>query len=420
MAKTYQLYDFMYYPNIAFKMSAIQPFTWSGALTKQHHSPWCTAKWFITKFWFIFGATNLIYQTIGMFIYLLAPQSAHLYTAANMEPEYQIALVAQISETGGIMGLTLVAACKMFIMFWHGKRIAKLLEELQEIFPHEHVQHDSNALYRVQYFAKISGNLMKRTMIFFIFAFCFYNSLPFLEIIYEHFAADQHIMYLYQSNTWYPWQTKENSKTWWNFTAAYLCQLQSSLTGVSFIMAGEFMLCFFITQMQMHFDYLRNALRSLNAASAKANEELKILIIYHIKLLRFSKEINIIFNISFLVNFITSSVAICLMAFSMVMISMSHTFKYSVGLLSFLVFNFFICYNGSEFTTSSDELMPSAFYNNWYDGDISYRRMILFFMMRSCESNVLRAYKFATVSMPTFMAILKLSYQLFTFVSAVG
>lgn len=49
--------------------------------------------------------------------------------------------------------------------------------------------------------------------------------------------------------------------------------------------------------------------------------------------------------------------------------------------------------------------MPSAFYNNWYDGDIYYRRMILFFMMRSCESNVLRAYKFATVSMPTFMAV---------------
>lgn len=127
---------------------------------------------------------------------------------------------------------------------------------------------------------------MKRTTIFFIFAFCFYNSLPFLEIIYEYYAEDMHIMYRYQSNTWYPWQTKENFKTWWNFTAAYLCQLQSSLTGVSFIMAGEFMLCFFITQMQMHFDYLRNALKILDASSSKANEELKYLIAYHIKLLR--------------------------------------------------------------------------------------------------------------------------------------
>lgn len=127
---------------------------------------------------------------------------------------------------------------------------------------------------------------MKRTTIFFIFAFCFYNSLPFLEMLYQFYMADMHIMYSYQSNTWYPWQTKENSRTWWNFLASYLCQLQSSLTGVSFIMAGEFMLCFFITQMQLHFDYLRNALLSLDAASTEANNNLKFLIAYHIKLLR--------------------------------------------------------------------------------------------------------------------------------------
>lgn len=146
MAKFYQLHDFMYYPNIAFKMSAIQPFTWSGSLAKHQQQTsqlkcLSSLKWFLTKVWFLFGATNLLYQTLGMLIYLLVPKSANMYTAANMESEYQIALVAQISETGGIMGLTLVGACKMFIMFWHGKRISKLLEELQEIFPHEHVQH---------------------------------------------------------------------------------------------------------------------------------------------------------------------------------------------------------------------------------------------------------------------------------------
>lgn len=153
MAKTYQFHHFMHYPNMAFKMSAIPPFNWhnsSQTLTQQqqpeHHqhflyTPRQTLKWFVTKIWFIFGATNLIYQTFGMLIYLLAPQSANLYTASNMEPEKQIALVALISETGGIMGLTMVAVCKMFIMFWHGKRISNLLKELQEMFPSEREQH---------------------------------------------------------------------------------------------------------------------------------------------------------------------------------------------------------------------------------------------------------------------------------------
>lgn len=53
----------------------------------------------------------------------------------------------------------------------------------------------------------------------------------------------------------------------------------------------------------------------------------------------------------------------------------------------------------------SDKLLPAAFYNNWYDGDLVYRKMLLFLMMRSCESRVLRAYKFTPVSMATYMAV---------------
>lgn len=144
----------------------------------------------------------------------------------------------------------------------------------------------SPTLYRVHYFAHSSQTLMKRTTIFFMFAFCFYNSLPIVELVYEYLSPDREIVFRYQSNTWYPWQTKDNAKSWLNFIAAYLCQLQSSLTGVAFIMAGEFMLCFFITQMRMHFDYVTNALRYLDASSAMANVQLKHLIVYHIKLLR--------------------------------------------------------------------------------------------------------------------------------------
>lgn len=125
-------------------------------------------------------------------------------------------------------------------------------------------------------------------MIFFMFAFSYYNSQPIMELLYEYLSPDKQIMYRYQSNTWYPWQTKDNIRTWQNFIAAYVCVSGAILTDrrAAFIMAGEFMLCFFITQMQMHFDYLTNALRNLDAASAKANERLRFLIIYHIKLLR--------------------------------------------------------------------------------------------------------------------------------------
>lgn len=49
--------------------------------------------------------------------------------------------------------------------------------------------------------------------------------------------------------------------------------------------------------------------------------------------------------------------------------------------------------------------MPAAFYNNWYEGDATYRKMLLFFIMTSCESRVLRTYKFTPVSMATYMSV---------------
>ena len=126
---------------------------------------------------------------------------------------------------------------------------------------------------------------MQRTTAFFLFAFSFYNSLPIVQFFYETYSAQLQISYRFQSNTWYPWQSL-STESWWSFMASYLCQVQSSLTGVAFIMAGEFWLCFFITQMQMHYDFLDNALLNLDARQAKAVNRLKYLIDYHNKLLR--------------------------------------------------------------------------------------------------------------------------------------
>lgn len=127
---------------------------------------------------------------------------------------------------------------------------------------------------------------MKLATTLYMFAFAFYNSLPIVEYLYEWSTPDVVWKYRYQSNTWYPWQNEGNAKSFMSFAVAYVCQVQSSLTGVAFIMAAEFMLCFFTTQLQIHFDYLANALETIDAAGANANEELKFLINYHSQLLR--------------------------------------------------------------------------------------------------------------------------------------
>ncbi|XP_028898636.1 putative odorant receptor 69a [Zeugodacus cucurbitae] len=412
MSETYTLNDCLKYPYFTLDLASTEPFTWSGAPTHSYRKLW------LRRALFIFGALNLVYQNVGMLIYLFMPHESSAETT-----------IAQITETGGIMGLTMVGTSNMLVMFWYADRIAILLEKFQQLFPTERVQRQVKRTtrrlrgvefpHRIEYFAVKSNKLMKLATTLYMYAFAYYNSLPIVEYLYEWSTPGIVWKYRYQSNTWYPWQNERNSKSFLSFAVAYICQVQSSLTGVAFIMAAEFMLCFFTTQLQIHFDYLANALETIDAAAPNANEDLKYLINYHSQLLSYSKETNAIFNVSFMVNLCTSSIAICLMGFSMVMISLAHAFKYSIGLTAFIVFTFFICYTGKELTETSDKLLHAAFYGNWYDGNLAYRKMILFFIMRCRIPTELRAYKF-TVSMPTFTAILRSSYSLFTFFQAMG
>nr|AOE48071.1 putative odorant receptor OR5 [Scaeva pyrastri] len=386
----------MEFPNLAFKLAFIKPFR------RPHETKPTILAWIL----FSIGAGNLVYQNFGMLI-------AMIFTKND-----SIDIVLIISETGSILGLAMVALCKMTILFAYRKDILSILEELENYFPGVLKVHRCcrRIQYRVKYFAEFSRKMMKITTIFFMFAFLVYNLIPVGQSLIEWLVFGLHFQYRYQSNTWYPW----NGNTVIRYTLSYVCQVYSSLAGVAFIMAGEFMLCFFLTQMRMHFDFLARALESLDAVEVEADPGcMNFLIQYHTTLIRLTTEINHIFNISFCVNFATSSVAICLMGCSMVMgISLISAVRYSIGLLSFLVFTLFICYNGSIFTQTSAKLHSAAFYHNWYDASPKYRKTILIIIMRAAKPSELQAYKFSKVSMETFMDILKFSYKLFTFFRA--
>ncbi|KAH8372308.1 hypothetical protein KR093_010991 [Drosophila rubida] len=410
-----QLKDFMYYPDLGCRLAMIRCYEWRGSKSPAVRQP------LSQKLWFLLGAVNLFYQNLGLVIDLLLSETQ----------EELSAFIAQISETCSVMGLTLVGASNMWMLLYYRTQIEAVLGDLQQLYPKQ-----QQRLYRLDCYYEQSSRLMKYSTAFFLFAYAYYNSLPIVELSYELLSASHQVQYNAQSSTWYPWQLFLSRSSPQSFAASYLCQFLSSLSGVAVIMCGQYLLCFFTTQMRLHFDALARGLSALDARRSGANEQLRAMIVYHSRLLRIEHEINRIFNFMFLSNFSTSTIAICLMGFAMVMINLAAAFKYSVGLMSFLVFSVFMCYNGTQFTSGSDKLLPAAFYNNWYDGDRNYRRMLLFFIMRSCESRVLRAYKFTPVSMATYMAVrirniqlfikfnyllrqmLKFSYQLFTFFRA--
>ncbi|KAL7731810.1 hypothetical protein ACLKA6_017399 [Drosophila palustris] len=392
-----QLKDFMYYPDLGCRLIGMRTYEWRGRKSSADQQT------MTNKVWFVVVAVSLFYQNLGLTI--------DLCLADTQEMELST-FIAYVSENCSILGLHIVGASYIWMLLHYRSDIEYILDELQQLYSQQ------NQLYRIEHFYEKSSRLMKYATIFLLCACAYYDTLPVVYLVYDLHVDSQSVRYKTQSNTWYPWHLLDTQNSTLSFVASYLCQALSSLAGVASIMASQFLLCFFTTQMQLHFDALVNGFNNLDARQPKANDQLKAMIAYHCHLLHIANNINRIFNFMFLSTLATSSVAICLMGFAMVMIDLAAAFKYSVGLLVFLIFTILICYNGTQFTTFSDKLMPAAFYSNWYEGDRKYRRMILFVIMRSSESLVLRTYKFTPVSMATYMAMLKFSYQLFTFFRA--
>lgn len=121
----------------------------------------------------------------------------------------------------------------------------------------------------------------------------------------------------------------------------------------------------FIVSLSMQFEILSEQLQEL-----KAHESNKVilgeLIERHKTLIRLSDNVDKIFSISILANFLASSVFICLLAYqAAIETNAENILKYSIILLISLLQVFNICYHGSKLTSASEKVADSAYSSGW-------------------------------------------------------
>ncbi|XP_036327296.1 putative odorant receptor 69a [Rhagoletis pomonella] len=415
--QVYKLQKFLTYPELAFKWAFFEPFIWSG--NRHRHQP--TAWYYIKHCIYIFGLFTLVGQIMALFCNLYMPHTtpeAEAYENSESKVFEATALICYFS----------CCLYKMWNIFWRRKDIGPLLEKFNELFPSVVIQkklaeasdyktepkRGSGGYYRLAYFEEKSRARMRFMTKYFAFAYFYYNMIPILQLIYEILSPNQTVTYKTQSNAWFPWHNHNKHSTFVGFIFNYLVQASAEFAGINFIMCGEYLFGFFNTQMQLHFDYLAIALETLDATAPDAMKQLKTLISYHANLLRLFNEINSIFNFTFALDLINATFAISLMGLAMVMIEFGRAVMFSAGFSFFLILSYVFCKNGDELTDVSNKLSSASFYSNWYEGSLEYRRMIIFFIMRTNKPCEYQAYGYTAISMVTYMRMLKLSYQLFT------
>ncbi|XP_070071222.1 putative odorant receptor 69a isoform X1 [Drosophila takahashii] len=148
------------------------------------------------------------------------------------------------------------------------------------------------------------------------------------------------LSYRLQIDTWFPWEVQGSA---FGYGTAYLCIYIPSIVGVAFAMITQNIICLFTYQLKLHFDALSDKLLTLDSRHPAANEQLIKLVDYHCRILQLGEEVNGTLNIFFLASSVFSTIAIC-------MSSVGSAFKYANSLVAFVLYNFIICFLGTEVT----------------------------------------------------------------------
>lgn len=204
---------------------------------------------------------------------------------------------------------------------------------------------------------------------------------------------------------WYPFDVFQ-PKT---FPFALFClNLYAGLVGV-FLSTSNALLYAIITVLSMEFEILRTDIKNLQFESkVERGKKLAMFIERHNKLYELSDKVQDIFEVTFLIRFVISSLIMCIEAFQLSAIEMDLTgYMYNVpyfGMISGQVL--LLCWFGQKLIDSSSEVADGFYESDWMDlDDNDYKKQIMLIMLRAQKSQEFTAMKFAKVSIESFTTV---------------
>ncbi|TDG47332.1 hypothetical protein AWZ03_006191 [Drosophila navojoa] len=168
-------------------------------------------------------------------------------------------------------------------------------------------------------------------------------------------------------------------------------------------------------QMCMHLQVLSLAFEKLHDSSdVDAYSWLVATVKYHCELILLRQQVERIFNLAVMLQFVSSVVIVAMTAFQVIVIgdgSKSSTIM-NLMLCCVLCQLFMYCYFGNEVHEHSKSLSSAAFGCNWYSLDRRCKRTLLVFMINADRLFLFTAGGFMGLTLPSFTYIISKSYSI--------
>ncbi|XP_011882873.1 PREDICTED: uncharacterized protein LOC105570356 [Vollenhovia emeryi] len=343
---------------------------------------------------------RFIIVTCTISLYLSAPQMMNVIRAWGD--------VTRMVETFAAANYSLLAVCKLFVTWYHGKTLRRLLASIMADWTTAS-NWERNTMLKI---AKRGRNLSLRCYVaatgLIIFSLCFYL-LKFFKTIHQPHRSLAYRM--------------ENIQKTPIYEITYIIQMfgggytvLANYTIDSFVSILVLHVCAQLMILRMILNNLVNELGSKSISSSKFREGLAAIVVRHQHLIRNAKMIDDCYSSVLFVNMLLVTFQMCSITFQIFTI-ITDNLKMPVVRMSFLSFYitcmlthlYTYCYAAERLITESTNMAYGVFECKWYDLPAKDARSLMFIVYRAMSPLRLTAGKFGTFSLEMFGTILKTS-----------
>lgn len=311
----------MKYANFFYKCVGIEPY--SSRTRSRGPTTWIT---------FVFWANtiNVIIAVLGEVAFVIK---------AFVTGDHIVEAIMAMSY----IGFVVVALSKMFCVWLKKVELSQIIWDLEDLFPRDKV---AQAAYRLDdYLHSCSRISITFAMLYtvLIWTFNLFNLMQYF--IYDLWLNTRVITDTLPYFVYLPGLSGDN----WTYYLLLFCENFAGYTSAAGQVSTDLLLCAVATQIIMHFNFLAKMIedQQLTGSWEQDSRFLSDVVSYHNRLLRLSDQLNQIFGIPLILNFIISSFVLCFVSFQMTVgVQPDEMVKLLLFLVSSLCQVYLICYHG--------------------------------------------------------------------------
>ncbi|XP_016959715.1 putative odorant receptor 85d [Drosophila biarmipes] len=309
------------------------------------------------------------------------------------------------------IGFVVVGDLKIWHIWRQRKRLTQVVNELENLHPESLDQQEPyNVKYHLSGYSRYSKFYFGMHLVL-IWTYNLYWAVYYL--VCDFWLGVRQFERMLPYYCWVPWD-------WSTGLSYYLMYVSQNLAGQACLsgqLAADMLMCVLVTLVVMHFIRLSGHIQGHVAGILSSQQDLEFLqavVVYHQRLLHLCQDINEIFGVSLLCNFVSSSFIICFVGFQM---TIGGKIDNLVMLVLFLfcamVQVFMIATHAQRLIDASEQIGQAVYSHDWFHGDIRYRKMLVLIVKRAQQPSRLKATIFLNVSLVTVSDLLQLSYKFF-------